>query len=132
MRKKLGLVLLLGALLFGVSPVARETPIAAPRPNVLFIVMDDLRTTLGSYGDATAITPNIDRLAAGSLLFTHSTGRQAVSNPSRQSFLSERRPYSIRLSNLMSHFHQTAPDVVSLPEHFNRHGYVTQCIGKIY
>jgi arylsulfatase A-like enzyme/N-acetylneuraminic acid mutarotase len=112
--------------------VAREASIAAPRPNVLFIVMDDLRTTLGSYGDATAITPNIDRLAARSLLFTHAYAQQAVCNPSRQSFLSGRRPDSIRVWNLKSHFRQTAPDVVSLPEHFKRHGYVTQGIGKIY
>jgi arylsulfatase A-like enzyme/N-acetylneuraminic acid mutarotase len=94
--------------------------------------MDDLRTTLGSYGDATAVTPNIDRLASRSLLFTHAYAQQAVCNPSRQSFLSGRRPDSIRVWNLTSHFRQTAPDVVSLPEHFKRQGYVTQGIGKIY
>jgi iduronate 2-sulfatase len=129
MRNKLGLVFLFGLLLFG-GPI-RISP-AAPRPNVLFIVVDDLRTALGSYGDATAITPNIDRLAASSLLFTHAYAQQAVCNPSRQSFLSGRRPDSIRVWNLTSHFRQTAPDVISLPEHFKRHGYVTQGIGKIY
>ncbi|HEY6403275.1 MAG TPA: sulfatase-like hydrolase/transferase [Blastocatellia bacterium] len=132
MHNKLGLLFLFCSLLLGVSPVARKAPIAASRPNVLFIVMDDLRTTLGSYGDATAITPNIDRLAARSLLFTHAYAQQAVCNPSRQSFLSGRRPDSIRVWNLTSHFRQTATDVVSLPEHFKRHGYVTQGIGKIY
>ena len=35
--------------------------------NVLLIVVDDLRPTLGSYGDTLAITPNIDRLASVSL-----------------------------------------------------------------
>jgi iduronate 2-sulfatase len=129
MRNKLGLILLFGLLLFGGS--IRISP-AAPRPNVLFIVIDDLRTTLGGYGDATAITPNIDRLATRSMLFTHAYAQQAVCNPSRQSFLSGRRPDAIRVWNLTSHFRQTAPDVVSLPEHFKRHGYVTQGIGKIY
>lgn len=128
--------LLFGSLLFCgsicIQPAATEVPVAAPRPNVLFIVVDDLRTTLGSYGDATAITPNIDRLAARSLLFTRAYVQQAVCNPSRQSFLSGRRPDAIRVWNLTSHFRQTAPDVISLPEHFKRHGYVTQGIGKIY
>jgi arylsulfatase A-like enzyme len=129
MRNKLGLVLLFGLLLSGGS--VRISP-AAPRPNVLFIVVDDLRTTLGGYGDKTAITPNIDRLAARSLLFTHAYAQQAVCNPSRQSFLSGRRPDAIRVWNLTSHFRKTAPDVISLPEHFKRHGYITQGIGKIY
>ncbi len=136
MRNKLGLVFLFGSLLFGGSGhvlfAAKEALIAAPRPNVLFIVVDDLRTSLGCYGDATAITPNIDRLAARSMLFTRAYAQQAVCNPSRQSFLSGRRPDAIRVWNLTSHFRQTAPDVVSLPEHFKRHGYVTRGIGKIY
>ena len=36
-------------------------------PNVLLIVVDDLRPALGAYGDTLAITPNIDRLASVSL-----------------------------------------------------------------
>lgn len=39
--------------------------------NVLFIVVDDLRPALGVYGDPNAYTPNIDRLASNSILFTH-------------------------------------------------------------
>ena len=35
---------------------------AADRPNVLFIVVDDLRTSVGIFGDKLAITPNIDTL----------------------------------------------------------------------
>lgn len=136
MRIKLGLAFLFSLPLFGgsdcISFTAKETSIAATRPNVLFIVVDDLRTSLGSYGDATAITPNIDRLAARSLVFMRAYAQQAVCNPSRQSFLSGRRPDAIRVWNLTSHFRQTAPDVVSLPEHFKRHGYATQGIGKIY
>ncbi|MBO0724411.1 MAG: sulfatase-like hydrolase/transferase [Blastocatellia bacterium] len=111
MRKKLGLLLLFSALLSGVAPVARETSVAAPRPNVLFIVMDDLRTTLGGCGDMAAITPNIDRLAARSLLFTHAYVQQAVCNPSRQSFLSGRRPDAIRVK--MAAFE--AADIPDLP-----------------
>jgi arylsulfatase A-like enzyme/N-acetylneuraminic acid mutarotase len=137
MRNRLILVFLFGALLLAgavrVPSAANGASAAArARPNVLFIVMDDLRASIGAYGDATAITPNIDRLARRSLLFTHAYAQQAVCNPSRQSFLSGRRPDSIHVWNLTSHFRQTAPDVVSLPEYFKGQGYVSQGIGKIY
>lgn len=36
---------------------------ASPRPNILFIAVDDLRNWTGCYGEAQAKTPNIDRLA---------------------------------------------------------------------
>lgn len=42
---------------------------AAATPNVLFIVVDDLRPTLGCYGDPIAATPNIDSLARKSVVF---------------------------------------------------------------
>ncbi len=42
---------------------------AVERPNILFIVSDDLATRIGCYGDEAAITPNIDRLAAEGMCF---------------------------------------------------------------
>ncbi|MFM7318095.1 MAG: sulfatase-like hydrolase/transferase, partial [bacterium] len=41
----------------------------AKRPNVLFLISDDLNNLLGCYGDKLAKTPNIDRLAARGVLF---------------------------------------------------------------
>jgi len=46
-----------------IPPTAKEASVPATRPNALFIVVDDLRTAPGDHGDATAITPNIYRLA---------------------------------------------------------------------
>lgn len=43
---------------------------AVARPNILLIIVDDLRTTLGCYGDVNAYTPNIDALAEDSIVFT--------------------------------------------------------------
>ena len=49
----------------------------ADRPNVLFIAVDDLRPALGCYGDQTAVTPNLDKLAGGGLSLIH------ISEPTR-------------------------------------------------
>ena len=107
-------------------------PVATDRPNVLFIAVDDLRTTLGCYGDAKAKTPNIDALARRGLRFDRAYCQQAVCNPSRQSLLTGRRPDSIRVWNLVEHFRQTAPDAVSHPQHFKDHGYHARSIGKVF
>lgn len=37
------------------------TAASAPKPNILFIAVDDLRPSIGCYGDGHAITPNLDR-----------------------------------------------------------------------
>jgi arylsulfatase A-like enzyme len=50
---------------FGAAAGAAE----ATRPNVLFLIADDLNNLLGCYGDSLAKTPNIDRLAARGVLF---------------------------------------------------------------
>ena len=39
------------------------------RPNVLFLVVDDLRPLLNCYGERDMVTPNIDNLAMKSVLF---------------------------------------------------------------
>ena len=55
------------------------------KPNVLMIAIDDLRPALGCFGDKTAITPNIDRLAKRSMVFNQAHCQQAVCCPSRLS-----------------------------------------------
>jgi len=102
------------------------------KPNVLLIAIDDLRTNLGCYGDPIAVTPNIDRLAKQALTFDSAYCQQAVCNPSRQSMMTGRRPDTIRVWNLKDHFRKTAPDAVTLPEYFKRHGYFAQSFGKIF
>jgi iduronate 2-sulfatase len=56
---------------------------AAERPNVLLILVDDLKPALGCYGDTAARTPNIDALAARALRFELAYCNQAVCAPSR-------------------------------------------------
>ncbi len=115
-----------------VSIQAANPERASNRFNVLFVAIDDLRPALGCYGDRVAITPNIDCLAARGTVFRQAYCQQAVCSPSRLSLLTGRRPDTIRVWDLATHFRQAIPDVVTLPQHFKNHGYHTQGIGKIF
>ncbi len=121
-------LMIVGAML-PLSAGARET---AGRPNVLFIAIDDLRPALGCYGDEVAVTPNFDRLARRGTVFNRAYCQQAVCSPSRLSLLTGRRPDTIRVWDLATHFRDAFPDVVTLPQHFKNNGYHTQSLGKIY
>jgi arylsulfatase A-like enzyme len=112
-----------------VSAACARTP---PRPNVLFIAVDDLRPALGAYGDSVVKTPNIDRLARGGVTFLQAHAQQAVCNPSRVSLMTGLRPDSTRVWDLETDFRTTVPDVVTLPQLFVQNGYHAVVIGKIY
>ena len=103
----------------------------AAQPNVLFIMTDDFRPELASYGSP-VITPNLDRLAKRSVQFQRAYCQQAVCNPSRSSMLTGRRPDTLKLWNNGTHFRELNPDVTTLPLWFKEHGYTTRCVGKIF
>src|SRR3546814_10611931 len=91
--------------LFRSAPRAAATPapIAAQRPNVLLILVDDLKPALGTYGDRTAITPNMDRLAQHGVRFNLAYANQAVCAPSRINLMSGARSeeHTSELQSLM-------------------------------
>lgn len=105
---------------------------AQNKKNVLFIMVDDLRNDLGCYGNKTIKTPNIDKLAGDALVFNRAYCQQSVCSPSRTSMLTGLRPDSTRVYNLVTHFRDVIPDVVTLPQYFLQNGYYTKGIGKIY
>ncbi|HVJ69142.1 MAG TPA: sulfatase-like hydrolase/transferase, partial [Caulifigura sp.] len=105
---------------------------AAEKPNVLLILVDDLKPTLGCYGEAQAKTPNIDRLAARGMRFDMAYCNQAVCAPSRFTLLLGAHSTSTGLYGLGSALRDQVPDAVTLPQHFAKHGYRTESLGKVF
>ncbi|MEM6363091.1 MAG: sulfatase [Planctomycetota bacterium] len=111
--------------------VARSL-VAAERPNVLLLLVDDLKPAIGAYGDPLAKTPNIDRLAASGLRFDSAYCNQAVCAPSRFTLMLGSHSTSTGLYGLGSQLRQILPDAVTMPQHFAKHGYRTESLGKVF
>lgn len=106
--------------------------IAAEKPNVLLICVDDLKPNLGCYGDTLAKTPNIDCLAQRSFLFKRAYCNQAVCSPSRNALLVGLRPETLGIYDLPTNFRKSRPDAVTLPQIFKENGYHSQALGKLF
>ncbi|XP_036160754.1 iduronate 2-sulfatase isoform X1 [Myotis myotis] len=136
----LGLVLgsfctLLGSVAPGNNSKGHLTEAAPSRAdalNVLLIIVDDLRLSLGCYGDKLIRSPNIDQLASHSLLFQNAFAQQAVCAPSRVSFLTGRRPDTTRLYDFNSYWRVQAGNFSTIPQYFKENGYVTMSVGKVF
>merc|ERR1711953_1631910 len=97
----------------------------SPPPNILLIIVDDLKPSLGSYGDNAALTPNLDLLASQGTIFTRAYAQQAVCGPSRTSFLTSRRPDTTRLYDFPAFWRNHAGNFTSMPQYFREHSYLT-------
>ncbi|NNJ28129.1 sulfatase [Alienimonas chondri] len=109
-----------------------DDPADAERPNVLLILVDDLKPTLGCYGDDAAKTPHIDRLAARGVRFDAAYCNQAVCAPSRFTLMLGSHSTSTGLYGLGSDLRAALPNAVTLPQHFAAHGYRTESLGKVF
>lgn len=116
------------------SALMRPDPASVPRPpsppplpagvkNVLYVLVDDLRTDVSPYGDAAfMVTPNLQALAEAGTTFTNAYCNIAVCSPSRMSFLTGRYPSHTRTWNFINHFRQA--DCTEMP--------ATAQVGKPY
>ncbi len=102
------------------------------RPNVLLVIVDDLRPELGCYGVDEIKTPSFDALGAKGVVFTQAYCQAGACAPSRASAMTGWRPDTTRVWSLGQEFRKTVPHVVTMPQHFHGHGYHTVSIGKIF
>lgn len=121
-----------GVLIGLFSVLAADSSSLAERPNVLMILVDDLKPALGCYGDTAAITPNMDAVAARGMRFDMAYCNQAVCAPSRFTLMLGAHSTSTGLYGLGSRVRKVLPDAVTIPQHFAKHGYRTESLGKIF
>jgi arylsulfatase A-like enzyme len=77
-----------------------RSPRQAPRPNIIFILVDDLGwADLGCYGSTFHESPNIDKLAAQSLRFTNAYAACPVCSPTRASIMTGKYPARIGVTD---------------------------------
>lgn len=102
------------------------------KPNVLLILVDDLKPALGCYGDKIAQTPNINALANAGMRFDYAYCNQAVCAPSRFTLMLGSHSTSTGLYGLGNNLRDQLPDAITLPQYFAAHGYRTESLGKVF
>jgi iduronate 2-sulfatase len=128
-RLAFGLLCFVSTLAGSDRPALAETP---KRPNVLFLIADDLNNYLGCYGDPRAKTPNIDRLAARGVRFDRAYCQFPLCGPSRNALLTGLYPNSTGILANGQVFRQTIPSQHSLPQSFRLQGYLAARVGKLF
>ena len=104
----------------------------AEKPNVLFIISDDLTATaLSCYGNKVCKTPNIDRLASQGTRFTKAYCQGTYCGPSRASFMSGYYPHAIKMLGYGSP-RPAIGERATWAQHFKNNGYYTARVSKIF
>lgn len=116
------------------SLYAAEGPpvVSMSSPNVLFVIVDDLRPELGCYGNEEIKTPGFDAFAEQAVTFRRAYCQASACAPSRAAVMTGLRPDTSQVWDLRGKFRQNMPEVVTIPQHFKKHGYHTVSMGKIF
>jgi arylsulfatase A-like enzyme len=121
--------ILVGAFL-GLSPSVSAAQTIPPRPNLLFILCDDLRpAALGCYGSPHVKTPEIDRLASEGVRFQNAFCTTSLCSPSRASILSGLYAHAHGVTN---NFTEYPAAMTSFPGRLHEAGYATAYFGKYH
>ncbi len=105
---------------------------AASSMNVVLVTADDLGLQLGSYGDAHARTPHLDRFAAEGTRFTRAYVTQSSCSPSRSSLLTGLYPHQNGQIGLANRGYAMREAYSSIPGLLREAGFFTGIIGKLH
>ena len=103
------------------------------KPNILFIISDDLTATaVSSYENKACKTPNIDKLASEGVRYTKAYTQYPVCGPSRASFMSGYYPNATTTFGYVSGRENIGPNRKTWSQLFKDNGYYTARVSKIY
>jgi arylsulfatase A-like enzyme len=123
---------------------AGAEPRRDPGPNIVLFIIDDMGwSDLGCMGSAFYETPNVDRLAAGGMRFTHAYSACTVCSPTRASLMTGKYPATLRVTDWIAGHKRpfaklSVPDwtmhlpleETTLAEALKTAGYATALFGK--
>ncbi|MCA9005719.1 MAG: sulfatase-like hydrolase/transferase, partial [Planctomycetaceae bacterium] len=113
--------------------ITSQTASAADtKPNVLFLICDDLNCDLGCYGHPQVQSPNIDQLAKRGVRFEHAYCQFPLCGPSRASFMTGMYPDQTLVQRNAIYIREHVPNVKTMSQMFRDHGYFATRVGKIY
>ncbi len=123
MRPLLSLLVALGTLACG----SRLTAAADTKPNIVWIVSEDISPNLGCYGDPDAHTPNLDAFAKQGARFTRAFTHAPVCAPSRSGLITGQYPTTLGSHHMRSKLTKTPP---VFPDELKKAGYTVYWPGK--
>ena len=115
-------------------------PAPAGAKNLLVIVCDDFRPFIAPWTHRYGIkAPNLEKLASESMVFNNTYVQQAVCGPSRNSFMTGKRPDSTNVWTFKTNFRASGMDTtgspgaewITFPEMFKLHGWNVLGMGKV-
>lgn len=131
--------LLVSGLLFGcdatdVDKVDQQEDVVVPeqiseRPNIIFILLDDLGFGDVGYLGSEIKTPNIDQLAASGVTLDRGYAFP-ICSPTRAALMTGQNPIKFGIDGPMENDSQLPAGETLLPEYFHRAGYETWMVGK--
>jgi len=118
-------------LVIGILALA-TTGLSVEKPNVLFLISDDLNTALSGFGHAQCKTPELDKLAERGMRFENMHCQYPVCGASRASLMSGLYPYTNGTLGNAGTLRGNMPDVVTMSQLFRKNGYRVGRVSKIY
>ncbi len=110
----------------------QSTTASDTKPNVLFLICDDLNCDLGCYGHPQVQSPNIDQLAKQGVRFEHAYCQFPLCGPSRASFMTGMYPDQTLVHRNGIYIREHVPNVKTMSQMFRDNGYFATRVGKIY
>ena len=128
------IITFLSVIAFSIASLAQTSP---EKPNILFVICDDLNDFIGCYGGhPQAKTPNMDRLAKRGVLFENAAVQMPTCSPSRTSMIYGLYPQTNQYFDVLSPLIIQGPYIkerlYSYIEFFKDNDYAVYGTGKVY